>query len=156
MQRGEYLWPLMFRLKREQELQSKRQSAPPTLQVRLTVKQAKANQCGQQQRDMPRVQGTAAATPTHLATRRYCYKRIRAQINPDISAIFILAQPAASSHPKRYQSHTSYQQHERVLFENRPALYFCNYKENDKNNTRILDTLFIDDFIDIMEQDFHL
>ena len=40
----------------------------------------------------------------------------------------------------------------RVLFENRPALYFCNYKE--KNYTRILDTLFIDDFIDIMEQYF--
>ena len=43
-----------------------------------------------------------------------------------------------------------------VLFENRPALYFCNYKENEKkNNTRMLDTLFIDDFIDIMEQYFH-
>ena len=42
-----------------------------------------------------------------------------------------------------------------VLFENRPALYFCNYKENDKNNPRILDTLFIDDFVDIMEQYFH-
>ena len=41
-----------------------------------------------------------------------------------------------------------------VLFENRPALYFCNYKENNKNNTRIFDTLFIDDFIDIMEQYF--
>ena len=39
----------------------------------------------------------------------------------------------------------------RVLFENRPALYFCKYKENKKkNNTRILDTLFIDDFSDIM------
>ena len=37
----------------------------------------------------------------------------------------------------------------RVLFENRPALYFCKYKEK-KNNTRILDTLFIDDFSDIM------
>ena len=42
----------------------------------------------------------------------------------------------------------------RVLFENKQALYFCNYK-NEKNNTRILDTLFIDDFIDIMEQYFH-
>ena len=42
----------------------------------------------------------------------------------------------------------------RVLFENRPALYFCNYTENEKNNTRMLDTLFIDDFIDIMEQFF--
>ena len=39
----------------------------------------------------------------------------------------------------------------RVLFENRPALYFCNYKENKENDTRMLDTLFIDDFID-MEQ----
>ena len=39
----------------------------------------------------------------------------------------------------------------RVLFENRPALYFSNYKEK-KNNTRMLDTIFIDDFIDIMEQ----
>ena len=34
-----------------------------------------------------------------------------------------------------------------VLFENRPALYFCNYKEN-KKNTRMLDTLFIDYSID--------
>ena len=41
----------------------------------------------------------------------------------------------------------------RVLFENRPALY-CNYKENETNNTRMQDTLFIDDFIDIMEQYF--
>ena len=39
----------------------------------------------------------------------------------------------------------------RVLFENRPALYFCNYTENEKKNTRMLDTLFIDGFIDIME-----
>ena len=30
----------------------------------------------------------------------------------------------------------------------------CNYKEN-KKNTRMLDTLFIDDSIDIMEQYFH-
>ena len=41
----------------------------------------------------------------------------------------------------------------RVLFENRPALYFCNYKE--KNNTRILDTSFIYDFIDIVKPYFH-
>ena len=27
-----------------------------------------------------------------------------------------------------------------LLFENRPALYFCYYKENEKNNTRMLDT----------------
>ena len=40
-----------------------------------------------------------------------------------------------------------------VLFENRPAL-FCYYKENETNNTRMQDTLFIDDFIDIMEQYF--
>ena len=42
-----------------------------------------------------------------------------------------------------------------VLFENRPALYFCNYK--DKKNTRMLDTItiYIDGFIDIMEQYFH-
>ena len=40
-----------------------------------------------------------------------------------------------------------------VLFENKPALYFCNYK-NEKNYTRMLDTLFIDDFIDILEQYF--
>ena len=40
-----------------------------------------------------------------------------------------------------------------VLFENRPALYFCNYTEK-KNNTRMLDTLFIDGFIDIMEHIF--
>ena len=34
-----------------------------------------------------------------------------------------------------------------VLFENRPALYFCNYKENNENNsTRMLDTLLIDNF----------
>ena len=39
-----------------------------------------------------------------------------------------------------------------LLFENRPALYFCNYKEK---NTHMLDTLFIDDFIDIMERHFH-
>ena len=32
--------------------------------------------------------------------------------------------------------------------------FFCNYKENKKNNTRMLDTLFIKDFIDIMEQCF--
>ena len=31
----------------------------------------------------------------------------------------------------------------RVLFENRPAIYFSNYKENNINNTRMLDTLFI-------------
>ena len=43
-----------------------------------------------------------------------------------------------------------------VLFENRPALYVCKYKENKKkNNTRILDTLFSDDFTDIMEEYFH-
>ena len=40
-----------------------------------------------------------------------------------------------------------------VLYKNRPALDFCNYEEN--NNTRILDTLFIDEFIDNMEQYFH-
>ena len=38
---------------------------------------------------------------------------------------------------------------------NRPALYFCNYKENKKNNTRMLDTLFIEDFIDSMEEYLH-
>ena len=27
-----------------------------------------------------------------------------------------------------------------VLFENRPAVYFCNYKENYKIDTRLLDT----------------
>ena len=43
----------------------------------------------------------------------------------------------------------------RLLFENRPALYFCNYKENKKNNIRMLDTLFIEDFIDSMEEYFH-
>ena len=43
----------------------------------------------------------------------------------------------------------------RVLFEKRPALYFCNYEENKKNNTRMLDTLFIEDFIDSMEEYFH-
>ena len=41
-----------------------------------------------------------------------------------------------------------------LLFENRPALYFCNYKENKENNIRMLDTLFIGDFIDSMEQYF--
>ena len=40
-----------------------------------------------------------------------------------------------------------------VLFENRPALYFCNNNNNNNNkNTSMLDTSFIDDFIDIMEQ----
>ena len=43
----------------------------------------------------------------------------------------------------------------RLLFENRPALYFCNYKENKMNNIRMLDTLFIEDFIDSMEEYFH-
>ena len=43
----------------------------------------------------------------------------------------------------------------RVLLENRPALYYCNYKENKKNNIRMLDTLFTEDFIDSMEQWFH-
>ena len=43
----------------------------------------------------------------------------------------------------------------RVLFENRPALYFCNYKENKRNNTRILDTLLTEDFIDSVEECFH-
>ena len=42
-----------------------------------------------------------------------------------------------------------------LLFENRPALYFCNYKENKENNIRMLDTLFIEDFIDSMEEYFH-
>ena len=42
-----------------------------------------------------------------------------------------------------------------VLFENRPALYFCNYRENKKNNIRMLDTLFIEDFIVSIEQYFH-
>ena len=42
-----------------------------------------------------------------------------------------------------------------LLFENRPALYFCNYKENKENNIRMLDTLFIEDFIDSMEEHFH-
>ena len=42
-----------------------------------------------------------------------------------------------------------------LLFENRPALYFCNYKKNKKNNIRMLDTLFIEDFIDSMEEYFH-
>ena len=43
----------------------------------------------------------------------------------------------------------------RLLFEKRPAVYFCNYKENKKNNRRMLDTLFIEDFIDSMEEYFH-
>ena len=38
-----------------------------------------------------------------------------------------------------------------LLFENRPALYFCNHKENKKNNKRMLDTLFIEDIIESME-----
>ena len=42
-----------------------------------------------------------------------------------------------------------------LLFEKRPALYFCNYKENKKNDTRMLDTLFTEDFIDSMEESFH-
>ena len=29
------------------------------------------------------------------------------------------------------------------------------YKENKKNNTRMLDTIFIEDFIDSMEEYFH-
>ena len=37
----------------------------------------------------------------------------------------------------------------------RTALYFCNYKENKKNNICMLDTLFIEDFIDSMEEYFH-
>ena len=41
-----------------------------------------------------------------------------------------------------------------VLFENRPELYFCNIRKI-KNSTRMLDTLFIDDFIEIVEQYFH-
>ena len=43
-----------------------------------------------------------------------------------------------------------------LLFENRPELYFCNYKENKKSNTPMLDTLFIEDLIDSMEEYFHL
>ena len=43
----------------------------------------------------------------------------------------------------------------RLLFENRPAVYFGNYKENKENNIRMLDTLFIKDFIDSMEEYFH-
>ena len=43
----------------------------------------------------------------------------------------------------------------RLLFENRPTLYFCNYKENKKNNICMLDTLFVGDFIDSMEEYFH-
>ena len=41
-----------------------------------------------------------------------------------------------------------------LLYENRPALYFCNYKENKKSNIRMLDTLFIGDFIVSMEEYF--
>ena len=48
-----------------------------------------------------------------------------------------------------------YSNEKRLLFENRPALCFCNNKENKKNNIRMLDTLFIEDFIDSMEQYFH-
>ena len=43
----------------------------------------------------------------------------------------------------------------RLLFENRPAVYFCNYKQNKKNNIRMLDTLFTEDFMDSMEEYFH-
>ena len=43
-----------------------------------------------------------------------------------------------------------------ALFENRPSLYFCNNKENKYKNASKLDTLFIDDFIDIMEQYFFI
>ena len=41
----------------------------------------------------------------------------------------------------------------RALFENRPALYFCNYKEN-KKYTYVGYLIFIDDSIVIMEQYF--
>ena len=35
------------------------------------------------------------------------------------------------------------------------AVYFCNYKEKKKkNNIRMLDTLFIEDFIDVIEEYF--
>ena len=47
------------------------------------------------------------------------------------------------------------QETSRLLFEKRPALYFCNYKENKKNNIRMLDTLLIEDFIDSMEEYFY-
>ena len=43
----------------------------------------------------------------------------------------------------------------RLLFENRSAVYFCNYKENKKNYIRMLDTLFIEDFMDSLEEYFH-
>ena len=33
--------------------------------------------------------------------------------------------------------------------------HFSNYNENKKNSTRMLDTLFIEDFIDSMEEYFH-
>ena len=38
----------------------------------------------------------------------------------------------------------------RVLFENRPALYFCKYKGKKKIHVYWIPTLFIDDFSDIM------
>ena len=42
----------------------------------------------------------------------------------------------------------------RVLFESRPALHFCNYKENKKNYTYV-GYLFIGYFKDIMDQYFY-
>ena len=42
-----------------------------------------------------------------------------------------------------------------VLFENRPALYFCNYKENNKKLIHVCWIPQIDDFIYIMEQYIH-
>ena len=47
------------------------------------------------------------------------------------------------------------QRNDGLLFENRPAVYFSNYKENKKNNIRMLDTLFIEDIIESMEEYFH-
>ena len=48
-------------------------------------------------------------------------------------------------------------QRQRVLGtgNNGSCLKTGNYKENKKNNTRMLDTLFIEDFIDSMEEYFH-
>ena len=42
-----------------------------------------------------------------------------------------------------------------LVFENRPALYFCNYKGKKRKKIRMLDTLFIEDFTDSMEECFH-
>ena len=91
-------------------------------------------------------------------SRRRCGRHLSRALRPTASLRLPRSSPPGQRNPEPSSGGTEaglrkLVKKQGLLFENRPGI--CNYKENKKNNTRMLDTLFIEDFIDSMEEYFH-